>query len=392
MKKKWITPQECPEKEKRFYQSQALYIQIAEQKKIRRDLFDRIGVTKQALSKEKAISSSLRHETTDYQIKVSTPIEKKLLITKENYKCIDNVENISIDEKFVQSEEVSFSGTDNGFCTMTETSKFSKERFEFSLNLYNKYSVLEQESDYLSLPKTFKINSNDIDHGSGQKKIRQHLIRSKKESIVGQEVQKLELDLCKEDLSSALTTADIDNWYEKQKSARDPLRNFYYSSKRNKRKRTYELQKQKYIDQLCSKERKYVSSYGNTGSILFVGDRGYGIGSRLKSHSRQGGIWKTKKHGLTSYNKSGKKKTKSVNGSFVCYNQECVSVLASKNTHGRDSLSAFAIGLSGLAMLMYGVTFPIFAPNTSHFKTEFFNQKAVAFLNRNAKRPTVDDM
>ncbi|KAI9270037.1 hypothetical protein EDC94DRAFT_335707 [Helicostylum pulchrum] len=87
-----------------------------------------------------------------------------------------------------------------------------------------------------------------------------------------------------------------------------------------------------------------------------------------------------------------KKKTKSVNGSFVCYNQECVSVLASKNTHGRDSLSAFAIGLSGLAMLTFGATFPTFAPNTSHFKTEFFNQKAVAFLNRNAKRPTVDDV
>ncbi|GAA5799249.1 hypothetical protein HPULCUR_004659 [Helicostylum pulchrum] len=89
----------------------------------------------ETIATEKAISSSLRHETTDYQIKVSTPIEKKPLITKENYKCIGNVENISIDEKFVQSEEVSFSGTDNGFCTMTETSKFSKEGFEFSLNL-----------------------------------------------------------------------------------------------------------------------------------------------------------------------------------------------------------------------------------------------------------------
>ncbi|KAI9262468.1 hypothetical protein EDC94DRAFT_94556 [Helicostylum pulchrum] len=176
-----------------------------------------------------------------------------------------------------------------------------------------------------------------------RKKIRQHLIRSKKESIVGQEVQKLELDLCKEDLSSALTTADIDNWYEKQKSTRDPLRNFYYSSKSNKRKRTYELQKQKYVDQLCSKERKYVSSSGNTVPILFVGGRGYGIGSRLKGHSRQGGIWKPKKHGLytsvcitnehnasqtypfcfgklfhparTSYNKSGKKKR-------GCYRQQ----------------------------------------------------------------------
>ncbi|KAI9262954.1 hypothetical protein EDC94DRAFT_561190 [Helicostylum pulchrum] len=235
------------------------------------------------------------------------------------------------------------------------------------------------ESDYLSLPKIFEIYSKDIDHGSGQKKIRQHLIRSKKESIVGQEVQKLELDLCKEDISSARTTADIDNWYEKQKSARDPLRNFYYSSKRDKRKRTYELQKQKYVDQLCSKECKYVSSSGNTVPVLFVGDRGYGIGSRLKGHSRQGGTWKPKTMAC-------------IRSFFVCYNQECVSVLESKNTHGRNSLSAFAIGLSELAMLMFGATFPTFTPNISHFKTEFFNQKAVAFLDRNAKRPTVDDV
>ncbi|KAG2231441.1 hypothetical protein INT48_009303, partial [Thamnidium elegans] len=87
---------------------------------------------------------SLRHEATDYQIHVSKPIEKKLLVTKENYKCIETVENTSIDEDFVQSEEVSFSGTDNGFCTMTEASEFSKERFEFSLTLYNRHSVLEQ--------------------------------------------------------------------------------------------------------------------------------------------------------------------------------------------------------------------------------------------------------
>lgn len=82
------------------------------------------------MSKEKSIISSLQREPTDFQIRVSKSTEKKLLITKENYKCIENVENISIDEDFVQSEEVSFSGTDNGFCTMTETSKFSKERFE----------------------------------------------------------------------------------------------------------------------------------------------------------------------------------------------------------------------------------------------------------------------
>lgn len=97
---------------------------------------------------------------------------------------------------------------------------------------------------------------------------------------------------------SAQTIADIDCWYDKRKSSRGLLRVFYYSPKRMKRRRTCELQKQKYIDRLCSKGREYVSSSENTIPIMFVGDRGYGIGSVIKGHSRQGGVWKPQKHSL----------------------------------------------------------------------------------------------
>lgn len=189
--------------------------------------------------------------------------------------------------------------------------------------------------------------------------MRQQIIRNKKKSIVGQEVQKLEIDLSKVDILSAQTTADIDCWYDKQKSSRGLSRDFYYSPKQMKRSRTYELQKQKYIDRLCSKEREYVSSSENTTPIMFVGDRGYGIGSAIKGHSRQGGVWKPRKHSLytsvcitnehntsqtclfcfeklfhpitTWINKAGQKKIKSVNGSFICYNQRmCLSTCSKK--------------------------------------------------------------
>ncbi|KAG2229443.1 hypothetical protein INT48_007045, partial [Thamnidium elegans] len=55
-------------------------------------------------------------------------------------------------------------------------------------------------------------------------------------------------------------------------------------------------------------------------------------------------------------------RTKTVNGAFVCYNEECISVKAGQATPDRDALSSLATGLSGLAMLLFGVTFPVFFP------------------------------
>ncbi|KAG2231944.1 hypothetical protein INT48_005659 [Thamnidium elegans] len=94
------------------------------------------------------------------------------------------------------------------------------------------------------------------------------------------------------------------------------------------------------------------------------------------------------KESATTTNSGTKKK--SVNGAFVCYNEECVAVKAGKATHGRDALSSLAIGLSGLAMLLFGVTFPVFSSKTSQSNTEQFNNKAVAFLKRSATQPTAD--
>ncbi|KAI8073680.1 hypothetical protein BDF21DRAFT_445466 [Thamnidium elegans] len=126
---------------------------------------------------------------------------------------------------------------------------------------------------------------------------------------------------------------------------------------------------------------------------MFVGDRGYRIGSTIIGHARQGGLWKPKKHRLyssvcitnehnssqtcifcfkklfhpisTTTTNSGTKK-KPVNGAFVCYNEECVAVKAGKATHGRDALSSLAIGLSGLASFFSGLLslLPPMASNT----------------------------
>ena len=72
--------------------------------------------------------------------------------------------------------------------------------------------------------------------------------------------------------------------------------NFYYSPSRLKQKRVYELQKRKYADRLCSDERRYATSSRKAKPIMFVGDRGLGIGSRIKGYMRYGGHWKPLKH------------------------------------------------------------------------------------------------
>ncbi|KAI9253043.1 hypothetical protein EDC94DRAFT_525531 [Helicostylum pulchrum] len=87
---------------------------------------------------------------------------------------------------------------------------------------------------------------------------------------------------------------------------------------------------------------------------MFVGDRGYGIGSRLKGFNRCGGIWKPKQHSrylasciTNKHNmsqtyfycfkkldhpfkrikdKQRLEKVKTINDSFICYNQSCPSV------------------------------------------------------------------
>lgn len=66
------------------------------------------------------------------------------------------------------------------------------------------------------------------------------------------------------------------------------------------------------------------------------------------------------------------------------------SIKAGQATHGRDVLSSLVIGLSGLAMFLFGVTFSVFSPKASQCDTEQFNKNAVAFLKRDIARPTTD--
>lgn len=146
------------------------------------------------------------------------------------------------------------------------------------------------------MPKSFRIYARDVDYGSGNRSYREALEREKKKDAFGIRIINIESKMAENIIDNVTSVSEVDDWKEAVAPDIDKLRNFYYSPKRIKKKRTKELKKRKYIDRLCEKERYHVSPLKNVKKIMFVGDRGYGIGSKLKGFNRCGGIWKPKQH------------------------------------------------------------------------------------------------
>ena len=143
---------------------------------------------------------------------------------------------------------------------------------------------------------------------------------------------------------------------------------------------------------------------------MFIGDRGTGVGSRLKGHLKYGGKWKPKLHAvssaihftnehktsqtcmfcfgpLTHPKRTSKDKPakKTVNGAFWCLNPRCISVRSHKPIQSRDKTSALAIVVSGLSNLIFNEPLPVFNPKLSQSYTDIFT-KTNAFCSRNEHR------
>lgn len=142
---------------------------------------------------------------------------------------------------------------------------------------------MEVSPEYLNLPKTFVVKSREIEFGSGLKKASFNLENSKKTKD-GLIIKEIEVSQTNISLEGSVSVDELQHAYEELVENRDILRNFYYSKKRVKLKRKVELQKRKFVDKLFSKERKYVSKGKKCRTIMFVGDRGYGLGSSIRGH------------------------------------------------------------------------------------------------------------
>ncbi|KAI8333184.1 hypothetical protein EDC96DRAFT_526105 [Choanephora cucurbitarum] len=107
---------------------------------------------------------------------------------------------------------------------------------------------------------------------------------------------------------------------------------------------------------------------------MFVGDRGYGVGSSIRGHVRLGDSCKPKKHSLytsvcitNEYStsqicKDARESLKTINGTSICNSKACVLNSAKQSHKPRDSLSALAIGISGASRLIGKGTLDIFNP------------------------------
>lgn len=215
-------------------------------------------------------------------------------------------------------------------------------------------------------------------------------------------------------LSGAESVEHLNELYKIHTDSKKDLREFYFSNAMVKGKRRSELQLRRTKDLICSNERRFVA--GKSKPIMFVGDRGYGIGSSIKGHLRYGGMWKPDihsrytsvgitnehntsqtclfcfqklSHPLKAVTKKGQQQVHTVKGTFVCNNKACILHSTASTHKGRDSVSALAIGISGAATVILQNPFPVFHPktNTSQSNTGKFKKLAEVFFTRIASRP-----
>ena len=178
------------------------------------------------------------------------------------------------------------------------------------------------------------------------------------------------------------------------------LREFYYSPRRKKEVRTAHLLRGRTYDRIASKERRFVAGAREgkkaPRAVMCVGVDGTGVGSRVRGHLRYGGsqirkrnrryatIAMTNEHNTSQtcsvcmspvvrpqrrVQMEGKWRTRSVNGSSVCYNSKCPSYKSGCNTKNRDVEAAVCIALAGMSTMLIAHTLPPFTRNTSQSYT-----------------------
>ncbi|ORE14341.1 hypothetical protein BCV71DRAFT_293643 [Rhizopus microsporus] len=153
-------------------------------------MYEHIIDTKQRLSDARLKLYLIRNEVNPELIES----RQQNTITRDSYKGIDKVENFRIDDGLLKPDTVTFSGTDNGLVTMTETVGMSLDRFEFHLKLYNHESqTISNENQFFNLDKPFKVKSSDIHYHSGARKMMEKLQRAKKNS--GRRILQIESEI-----------------------------------------------------------------------------------------------------------------------------------------------------------------------------------------------------
>ncbi|KAL4212240.1 hypothetical protein AB4K20DRAFT_1966996 [Rhizopus microsporus] len=199
------------------------------------------------------------------------------------------------------ANDLTFSGTDNGLVNLSTNMYFISQRFQFHIQLCNRYHVLQEpnidikdkETAFLNFPQSKTINANEIDINYMHRKNRKHLERLMKKTFQ-EEVSTLEAKLEKASFSASNNVEEFQQNYRGNGDCLKKLRSFYnnYEASRSRKK--------KYLDKITAEERKFLTK-ANAGAdkkqmLMFIGDRGTGVGSRIKGFRRYGGGWKEQLH------------------------------------------------------------------------------------------------
>ncbi|KAG1644345.1 hypothetical protein G6F44_002929 [Rhizopus delemar] len=232
------------------------------------------------------------------------------LITEESHKCFEKVDDLTVDTYLLEKpNKVTFSGTDNGLVTLSETVGFDMKKLRFHLDLYKWYRAPGTENSYdtstldkylLSVPTSFKVKSKDLLYLSGGYTYRNNLLRAKRSSLSGASATK----------SEALLN-------EKHMIVFAPLR--------------------------------------EEAALLVL----------LKRVPRGSLCLSATEAMATAPDKKGAIALKTVNGASVCNNNECILSLSDTSHKARDSVSALAIGISGASRLTSGTTLEVFNPSAT---------------------------
>ena len=138
------------------------------------------------------------------------------------------------------ANDFTFSGTDNGLINLSRSVPFTSQQFQFHIQLYNRYHVLQEpdvdikdeETTFLNLLQSKTINANEIDINYMHRKNRKHLGRLKKKTSQGEEVSTLEAKLEKASLSASSNVEEFQQDYRVHEDCLKKLRSFYNSSNR----------------------------------------------------------------------------------------------------------------------------------------------------------------
>lgn len=104
-------------------------------------------------------------------------------------------------------------------------------------------------------------------------------------NLSGERINHIEKNMRDNSLHDPRSADDIEVRYSNAIQDREHFRKFYNAPRKCKQKYAQELAKQKYMDRLCSSERKFIKGRQEIMSIFFIGDR-------IKGHVKYGRMWK----------------------------------------------------------------------------------------------------